>query len=153
MPSPSRRALLAAAALAFCSHAFGASDKGTPDEAMALVKRAIAFMKTNGIDKTVSEVNNPSGKFVDRDLYIMIYDMNGKNLAHGANPKMIGKDLIELKDVDGVPFIRDRIEIAKTKGSGWQNYKFTNPVTKNIEPKVLYIERSGDLIVTSGAYK
>lgn len=126
---------------------------GTKEEAVAMVKRAVAEIKAEGLNKVVAEVNNPKGKYKDRDLYIMIYDMKGKNIAHGANPKMIGKDLYDLKDIDGNYFIRERLEIAKTKGSGWQEYKFTNPVTQKIEPKILYIEKVDDVVVTSGAYK
>ena len=130
-----------------------AGDKGTPAEAEALVKKAVAFMKANGKDKAFAEFGNPKGQFVDRDLYIFVYDMSGKCVAHGQNPKQVGKDLSDLTDPDGKPFVKERIEIAKTKGSGWQDYKFSNPTTKKVEPKRAYIEKYEDLIVGSGAYK
>lgn len=135
------------------SHVAIAAEFGTPAEAEAMVKNAVAEIKANGQDKAFAEFTNPKGKFVDRDLYITVYDMNGKCLSHGANPKMIGKDLIELRDPDGKFFIKDRVEIAKTKGGGWQDYKFNNPVTKKIEPKTMYFEKTGDIIVACGAYK
>jgi len=138
--------------LANCGAAFCA-DKGTREEAIAMVKKAITEIKVKGLAKTIVEVNDPKGPFVDRDLYVMIYDMNGKNLAHGANPRMVGKDLMDLRDRNGVYFIKERIDIAKTKGSGWQDYDFVNPVSKKIESKSLYIEKAGDVIVTSGVYK
>ena len=62
---------------------------------------------------------------------MFVYDMNGKVMAHGQNQKMIGKELIDMKDADGKEFVKERIEIAKTKGSGWQDYKFTDPLTKH----------------------
>jgi signal transduction histidine kinase len=130
-----------------------AGDKGTPAEAEALVKKAISFIKANGKDKAFAEFSNKSGQFVDRDLYIFVYDMNGKVLAHGQNAKMVGKDLYDLTDPDGKPFVKERIDIAKTKGSGWQDYKFSNPTNKKIEPKRAYIEKYEDVIVGSGAYK
>jgi signal transduction histidine kinase len=130
-----------------------AGDKGTPAEAEALVKKAISFIKANGKDKAFAEFSNKSGQFVDRDLYIFVYDMNGKVLAHGQNAKMVGKDLYDLTDPDGKPFVKERIDIAKTKGSGWQDYKFSNPTNKKIEPKRAYIEKYEDFIVGSGAYK
>ena len=74
-------------------------------------------------------------------------------VAHGGNAKMVGKDLIDLKDPDGTEFVKERITIAKTKGSGWQNYKWNNPVTNKIEAKTAYVEKLGDLIVGCGAYK
>ncbi|MBC3863321.1 cache domain-containing protein [Undibacterium jejuense] len=126
---------------------------GTADEAVAMVNKVIAFMKINGKDKTIAEVNNLQGRFRDRDLYISINDMNGINLAHGANARIQGKNLLEMKDADGKPFYRERIEMAKTKGEGWQDYKFVNPETKQIENKAMYFKKQGDLIINCGIYK
>lgn len=130
-----------------------ASDTGTKDEAVALVKKAIEFIKANGRDKGFDEISNPQGKFVDRDLYVTVYDLNGKCLAHGANSKMIGRDLIEMKDVDGKEFIKERMEMMKKDKTGWQDFKFRNPVTNQIEPKSMYLERLDDLVVACGVYK
>jgi cytochrome c len=126
---------------------------GTAAEAEAMVKKAVASIKSDGKDKAFAEINNPKGKFIDRDLYIFVYDMNGKCVAHGFNQKMIGKELIEMTDPDGKFYVKERIEIAKTKGKGWQDYKFTNPLSKKLEQKRAYIEKVDDLIVGCGIYK
>jgi signal transduction histidine kinase len=130
-----------------------AADQGTAAEAEALVKKAIAFIKANGPEKSYEEFT--SGKsFKDRDLYIIVYDLNGKNLAQGANPKLVGKDLINLKDPDGKPLIQMFVDLAKTKGKGWvEGYKFLNPVSQKIEGKAMYLERVGDTLVGCGIYK
>jgi cytochrome c len=130
-----------------------AADVGTKDEATAMVKKAIGLIKTNGADKAYAEFSNPKGQFVDRDLYVVVYDMTGKCLAHGANAKMIGRDLIDNKDVDGKEFVKERVEMMKKQASGWQDYKFRNPTTNQIEPKAMYIERLNDVIVGCGIYK
>ena len=130
-----------------------AADAGSKDEAVALVKKAIGFMQANGADKAYAEFSNPKGQFVDRDLYIVIYDMNGKCLAHGANAKMIGRDLMDNKDVDGKEFVKERVEMMKKQPSGWQDYKFRNPTSNQVEPKSMYIERVNDVIVGCGVYK
>jgi hypothetical protein len=130
-----------------------ASEFGTPAQAEAMVKKAVSFIKANGTEKGFAEVSNPKGKFIDRDLYVFVYDMNGKCVAHGANQKMIGKDLSDQKDVDGKAYVKERIEIARTKGKGWQDYKFPNPLSKKIEQKTAYLERFEDYIVGCGAYK
>lgn len=132
---------------------FAQSKRGTPDEAKAMVKKAVEYLKANGKEKAFAAFSDLHGKFVDGDLYIFVYDLQGKCLAHGGNPKMIGKDLSDLKDADGKAFVKERIQIAKTKGSGWQNYKWTNPVTKEIESKTAYIEKVDDVIIGCGAYK
>jgi signal transduction histidine kinase len=135
------------------THVAMAAEFGTPVQAEAMVKKAVAYIKANGKDKALAEISNPKGPFVDRDLYVTAYDMTGKCLAHGANQKMIGKDLIDLKDPDGKPFIKERIDMMKTKDKGWQDYKFTNPVSKKIEPKTAYVEKVDDILVMCGAYK
>ena len=130
-----------------------AQERGTTAEAEVLVKRAVAFYKSNGREKAFAAFMDQKGGFVRGDLYIFVYDLNGKCLAHGGNAKMVGLDLAELRDADGKMFVRERLEIAKDRGKGWQNYKWTNPVTKQIESKTAYIEVVDNVIVGCGAYK
>jgi signal transduction histidine kinase len=66
---------------------------------------------------------------------------------------MVGKNLIDLKDIDGKPFVRERVEMAKTKATFWQDYKFTNPENKKVEPKAMYCEKLDDTVVCGGIYK
>lgn len=130
-----------------------AADHATQAEATAMVKKAVAFLKANGKDKTLAEVSNNKGQFIDRDLYISVYDMNGTVLAHGTNAKLIGKDVSALKDADGKEFIKDIVSKAKSGGKGTSDYKWPNPVTKEIQAKTVYFEKSDDLIFSSGYYK
>ncbi len=130
-----------------------AGDTATKDEAVAMVKKAIEYIKANGNDKAFEDISDPKGKFVDRDLYVVVYDMSGKCLAHGQKKSMVGKELIDFKDVDGKPYMRERVELMKKQPTAWQEYKFMNPLTKKVEPKEMYIARSGDLIVGAGVYK
>jgi cytochrome c len=126
---------------------------GTPAQAIAMVKKAIDFIKANGKEKAFAAFDDPKGKFVDGDVYVMIYDFTGKCLAHGTNPKMIGKDMSDMTDGNGKLYIKERLEIAKTKGTGWQDYKWGNPVSKKIENKSVFIQKFDDLIICSGIYK
>ena len=142
-----------ALALAMAFDAAHADGNATKDEAMAMVKKGVAFIRTNGKDKAYAEITNKGGKFTDRDLYLVVYGLDGTVHAHGANEKMIGKNLIELKDVDGKAFVKERVELAQSKGTFWQDYKFTNPVTKKIEPKQMYCEKLDDTAVCGGIYK
>ncbi|HZS84114.1 MAG TPA: cache domain-containing protein [Stellaceae bacterium] len=130
-----------------------AGEHASREEAEAMVKKAVAFIKANGTEKAYQEIDNRQGQFVDRDLYVVVYGLDGKCLAHGANAKMIGKDFADTQDVDGKYFIKERMELAKTHESFWQDYKFSDPVTKKIEPKQMYCERLGDTAVCSGIYK
>lgn len=129
--------------------------KGSAKEATAMVQNAIAHIKKVGREKAFADFDNAKGAFVDRDLYIVVYDLKGKVLAHGANPKMIGKDLIDLRDVDGKYFVKERVEMMSKSADAksWQDYKFMNPTTNQIEPKSMYLQRFEDVIVGCGIYK
>ena len=123
------------------------------NEAMTLVDKAIAYYKANGREKAFTEFNNPKGPFVKGELYIFIWDLTGKVLAHGANEKLIGKDVSQLKDVDGKLFVQEGVELAKAKGSGWVDYKWTNPTTKKVEAKSTFVKKVEDIIFCCGIYK
>ena len=142
--------VIAAFAFAGIAHA----DEGaSPAEATAMVKKGVAFIKAQGKDKGYAEISSKASQFKDRDLYLVVYGLDGTVRAHGANEKMIGKNLIELKDVDGKAFVKERVELAASKGTFWQDYKFTNPVSKKIEPKSMYCEKLEDAAVCGGIYK
>jgi signal transduction histidine kinase len=133
--------------------ALPAAAKATKDEAVATVKKGVAFVKANGKDKAYAEFSDKAGAFVKDDLYLVVYGLDGTVRAHGANEKMIGKNLIEMKDVDGKPYVKERVELAQSKGTFWQDYKFTNPTSKKIEPKQMYCEKLDDSVVCGGVYK
>ena len=135
------------------SSAFAQESRATRADAEKMVKKAMEAMKKNGKEKTYPEITAPSKTFVDRDLYVVVYDLNGVPLAHGQNTKQVGKNLIELKDPDGKLFVKERVELAKSKGKFWQDYKFTDPLTKKVLPKQMYCERADDVVVCGGVYK
>jgi cytochrome c len=130
-----------------------AAERATKPEAQAMVKKAVAYIKANGTEKAYKEFTSKNAEFIDRDLYVVVYDLDGNCLAHGANQKMVGQDLSEAQDVDGKFYIKERLELAKKNQTFWQDYKFTNPVTKKVEPKEMYCEVLGKTAVCGGIYK
>lgn len=143
---------VAAACVMLATPALGAG-QASKDDAVAIVKKAVAAIKSNGADKVYAEINTPAGKWINGDLYVVVYGLDGMSLAHGANPKQAGVMLIDRKDIDGKEFIKERVELAKAKGTFWQDYKFQNPATKKIEPKTMYCERVSETAVCAGVYK
>ena len=124
----------------------------TKEEASALVKKASAYFKANGKEKLFSEINNPSGQFVKEELYLFATGFDGVMLAHGNNPKLIGKNVGEMKDSAGKNFFPDFVKMAN-QGGGWVDYKWNNPKTKKIDIKTTYIYKFGDFFVGCGIYK
>jgi cytochrome c len=131
--------------------AAAASDQGSLQEAEAMVKRAIVYYDKHGKEKAISDFSRSPGTFVDRDLYVTVYTLQGVALAH-INPRLVGKDLMELRDPDGKYIVKDRMELAQKQGKGWQDIKFFNPVSRKIEPKRVYFERHDNLVFACGAY-
>ena len=95
-------------------------------EMISFVESAVAYAHENGKDKALDEFSNRSGSFVQGDLYIYAYDFNGTNIAHPFKPDWIGKDKINQTDSNGVPYIRNLIEVAKS-GKGFTYFIFPNP--------------------------
>ena len=148
-----KKIVLLTSLLAMVTHTAMAKDEfATAKEAEAMVVKAVTAIKANK-QKTYEEITAKDPKWVDRDLYPTVYDLSGKVLAHGANMKMVGKDLIDLMDADGKAFVKERVELAKSKGKFWQDYKFTDPVSKKIMPKQMYCEKLDDTAVCAGIYK
>jgi len=130
-----------------------AGERGTKEEAKALVEKAAAYLKENGKDKAIAEFNKPDGLFIDRDLYVFAMNMDGVRLAHGKNQKLVGLSIMDFKDVDDKPYGKEIMDVGKSAGTGWVDYKFTDPVTKKIGAKTSYVQREGDVIIAAGAYK
>jgi hypothetical protein len=130
-----------------------AAEKGTAKEAKQMVDKGIAYIKANGKEKAFAEFNNPAGRFINKDLYLFALDFNGITLAQGGNPKLVGKDMLHVQDADKKYFIKDMIALAKAKGNGWLDYKWTNPLTKKVQDKSTYIQRYDDFFIGCGIYK
>jgi cytochrome c len=138
---------------AFALNCAASAERATPPEAEALVKKAIAHYKKAGKQKALADFTRKDGGFIDRDLYVTVYDYNGLALAH-INPKFVGKNMIDLRDENGKLHIKERIELAQKEGSGWQDLAGrVNPTTMHLESKRMYFERFDNLVFAAGAYK
>lgn len=150
-----RRPILLATATvaALIATAAPAQEYGTAKEAEAMVKAAVTHIKSVGKEQAYSDFTAKKQPFFDRDLYVVVYGMDGKIFAHGQNARMVGKEMLDMKDPDGKPFVKERVELAKAKDTFWQDYKFTDPVTKKVLPKAMYCQRVEETVVCSGIYK
>lgn len=59
----------------------------------------------------------------------------------------------ELKDPDGKTFVKDGVELTKAKGEAWFEYKYTNPISKKIEPNKVSVKVANDFVIVAGVYK
>lgn len=147
------RKLIALVVLTLIAHATPADDRATTKDAEKLVHKAVEYLKKEGKEKAFPVFSDPKGAFSYRDLYIFAIDFKGVVLAHGTKKELIGKNDFNRKDSTGKLFTQAMIGIAKTKGSGWEEYQFENPTTGKLENKVAYVERFDDFFVGCGAFK
>ncbi|HYA12865.1 MAG TPA: cache domain-containing protein [Syntrophales bacterium] len=126
--------------------------KRDKEDAKRWVDRAVDFYKASGKRIALAEYTNPSGQFVQDEMYIYVLNPRGTMLAHGVNEKFVGEEFIDIKDYDGKQFIKEIVDIANREGSGWVNYIWYNPVTKEVLPKKAYFRKVDDLIICSGVY-
>jgi hypothetical protein len=141
-------AVVFVAALVFAPVVYAAG-QATPDEAKAMAIKAADYLKSVGPDKAFPDFDAKDGTWHDRDLYVTVQDSKGVMVAHGTNAGLIGKSMLELKDVDGKPFNRD---VQAIKDQGWIDFKWQNPLTKAVEPKTMYEVHVGEYFVGVGAY-
>ena len=130
-----------------------AAERGSQEEAKSLLDRAIAHVNEAGTETAYADFSRADGGYVDRDLYVYCFDMEGKALAHGGNPALIGKNLMEMKDPDGVQPVKESIHILASTNAGTLDFKWPNPISKKIEAKSAYIGKAKNDWCGVGYYK
>ena len=132
--------------------AFAAAASPTKEDAQAIVEKASTFAATSGKDQLVAEVNKKDGEFNKGELYVVVYDLNGKLVADPVNKALIGQNNLDKPDAEGKLFRKEFVETAKNQGSGWVDYKYLNPASGKVEPKVSYVKKQGDIVIIAGVY-
>jgi len=129
----------------------------TPAQAESLVKRAVNYAKTNGIEKLIQQTNQANGVFhvgSGGEMYLFVYDQAGICKAIGFNSvELVGKDRSGLKDPDGKMIVKDMLALGKAKGKGWVDYKYPDPVSGKMLAKTSYVEMHEGLLFGCGIYK
>lgn len=140
--------------LLLCSAAiWGEHKPGSRQVAISFVNKAVDFAKEYGNDSLLGAINQASDEFYQKDLYVFAYDTNGNIIAHPVNQKIVGKNLLDIPDIDGKYFRREIVEKGKKQDTAWIDYKYKNPENGYIENKTTYIRRVGGIIIGCGVYR
>jgi len=150
----SRRTAVALTALCFTAAATYAQDRGTKEEAKAMTDAAFEHVKKVGAEKAMNDFTTDKAAWVKKDLYVMVYDSKNVVVAHGGNPKLIGKDMSAVKDAKGVPVVPSLIALA-AKGGGWYDYDWPDPITKQVMGKSTFVRKqpNGEGFIGVGVYR
>lgn len=127
-------------------------ERGGRADAENMVKKAIAYLNANGPEKSFIAFTAPSQAFVDKDIYIAVYDRSGVCRAHGQTAKMVGKNFMNIVDINGKEYIKERIKLASSQAEFWHQYKFTDPISKKILKKDMFCKNSNEFILCAGVY-
>jgi signal transduction histidine kinase len=131
-----------------------AQERGTLDEVKALVNKGMAHVKKVGPEVAFKDFTEDKASWINKDIYLFALDMKGNQLAHGLNPKQVGKNFWDFRDVEG-KLVFQEFAAAAAKGTGTVEYQWTHPTTKKIETKISYLAKvpGTDYYIGAGAYK
>ena len=115
-----------------------AGEHASREEAVAMVKKLTQAIKTDGKETLIKDVNTPNGKYAEKDIYVTIETVEGVTLANNTAPRMVGKNVTELRDADGKYFVKERNEVLKSKPMIWTELKWPNPATSKTDTRLLY---------------
>lgn len=134
---------LLAAGLSGAAGATGALDeRGTREEARAMVDAAVEHVKKVGPEQAFKDfTDKANATWHKKDLYVFAYTRDGVNVAHGANERLVGKNLIEVRDPNG-KFLIKALRDAALAGGGWVEYEWPHPLTKRVEAKASYVRQT-----------
>ncbi len=120
-----------------------------------MVKDAVNQIEKNR-EAAFQLLHDPTGPFRAKDAYIFVVKMDGTMLANPAFPNLEGTSVLDVKDTQGKPLIRDMITVAETSGSGWVEYMWPKPGESVPTQKSTYVRtaRLGNetMLVGCGVY-
>ena len=120
------------------------------EQAKQLAEKAAAYIEANGIEVARKAMHDKNSEFIDGELYVFVQSFDGVMLIHGTNAKLEGKNLSNLKDLNGVYFPKEMIKLGKNPGSGWVEYMWKHPTTKKLTPKVSYVTKIKNMDAVAG---
>ncbi len=151
-----KKGILLALVAALCLAWSGLAAAQTADEAKADVQKAIAMAKEKGVDATLKAIADPKGPFAKGELYVWAGALDKVIMvAHPYKPELVNKDLTVFKDIKGKQFFNEFVKVAKEKGSGWVDYYWPKPGSKEPVLKTSYVEAvpGQNLYFGAGVYK
>lgn len=112
------------------------------------VAKASNYLRANGPEITFRDITSYSGGFNKGPLRIFVYNLEGRMLADGANPQLIGQMLIDSKDAEGKPITKGILDLVKSEGRGWYTF-LDNNAYKSVYAELVEIQ-DGKFVVGTG---
>jgi methyl-accepting chemotaxis protein len=127
--------------------------QGTADEALILANRAHELVQSVGFDEAFKAFHDPQGGYVDRDLYVFVFDRQGVYRVMGADVNRVGSSLFDAPGVNAQQLLEDAWHRCD-QGGGWVEYNIINLATNDVRGKSSYVlPLTDDLLIGCGAYR
>jgi len=127
--------------------------QGTADEALAMTEKAYALVQSLGYEQAKDVMHAPDSGFVDRDLYVFVFDRQGKYHVFSSDKGRVGTSLFDAAGVDAQQLLDDAWHRCE-QGGGWVEYNIINLVSGTVKGKSSYVLPVTDnLLIGCGAYR
>ena len=123
------------------------------ERAIRMVKKAVAHLSRAGAERAFDDFQADDKGFKAGELYVIVFDDHGVIRSHGRNGAFRGRNDWDQADADGRKMTQEMIEVGKTRGMGWVDYRWTNPRSGAVEPKSTYVERHQEYTIACGIYR
>jgi len=127
--------------LAICCIAVNAyaDENAAPQKAIQKVREAAAFITSAG-EEGLREFMDKNGRWVWKGSYVFVlYCEKGTVAAHSMKPKLVGKNLMGLKDTNGKLFFAEFCNAAKKPKGDWVEYTWPKIGEKTPSRKMAYV--------------
>ena len=127
--------------------------QGTADEARQMVFDAMVHTGRVGLERAAADFQDPQGSFINRDLYVFVFDRAGYYVVHGAAPEKDGTSLQAIEGLDSHKLVSDAFAACDETQGGWVTYAITNPLTGAVQAKISYVKPlDEDRVIGCGCY-
>jgi hypothetical protein len=127
-----------------------AGQYGTPEEAKALLEKAVAAVKEDKA-KALGMFNKGEGGFKDRDLYVAC--ANASDGVVRAHPYLKGEQLKDIKGKKGYPVGQEMMQKASEGEIKQVTYWWPRPGSDKPLEKTTFYTKVGDQICSVGYYQ
>jgi signal transduction histidine kinase len=120
-----------------------------------MVDGAVGQLEKHG-EAAFAMFHDPKGPFLAKDAYVFVIDSNGVDLVNPAFPNLEGRNLLDVRDTQGKPLIREMFDVVATHGAGWVDYMWPKPGDDVSTQKSTYVRRANvdgkSMLVGCGVY-
>lgn len=123
------------------------------EQVISLIEEAIHYYDKVGRTQAITTFSDRDGEFSKGEFYVILTELDGTHIAH-INHGLIGRNLWNLKDLDGDYIVRGQVNAGKSdpKG-GWTSYLWTEPTSKKVKRKHTFVRIHDNIGFMSGFYE